>query len=84
MVHCRAASCLAAELGTPSFGAQGEMLQHLGTLQKSDLIQIEQLLLCFPKYLICTLYLLLLFLMKKGFRSSATDLELFKKKKFKG
>lgn len=55
LVPCRAGSCLAAELGTPRFGAQGDMLQHLGTLQKSHTIQIEQFLLSFPKYLICTL-----------------------------
>lgn len=41
--------------------------------------QTQQLLLCFPKYLICRLYLLSFFLMKKDFRSSAADLELLKK-----
>lgn len=82
-VHCGAAPCLCAgpgtSPGTPSLRANGEMLQqHLGTLQKSHRLQTQQLLLRFPKYLICTLYLLLFFLMKKDFRSSAVDLELFK------
>lgn len=50
-----------------------------GKPPQSRRLQAQQLLLHSPKYLICTVCLLLFFLMKKDFRSSAVDLELLKK-----
>lgn len=82
---CRAAPCLSPDLprGCPTAGprrcySSSSTWGHWEEPPQSCWLQAQQLLLCFPKYLICRLYLLLFFLMKKDFRSSAVDLELLK------